>query len=126
MHWLKPALVAEIEFAGWTGSGMIRQAAFKGLREDKPATEVAAETPAPLETVEVPKPVTKRPSVRKPAANDVVMGVPLSRPDKVLWPDDGEGAITKLELAEYYAEVGAWMMRHLKAVPAPLSAPLTA
>jgi bifunctional non-homologous end joining protein LigD len=117
MHWLKPALVAEIEFAGWTGSGMIRQAAFKGLREDKPATEVEAETPAPLETVEVPKPVTKRASVRKPAANDVVMGVPLSRPDKVLWPDDGEGAITKLELAEYYAEVGAWMMGHLKGRP---------
>jgi bifunctional non-homologous end joining protein LigD len=117
MHWLKPALVAEIEFAGWTGSGMIRQAAFKGLREDKPATEVEAETPAPLETVEVPKPVRKRASVRKPPANDIVMGVPLSRPDKVLWPEDGEGAITKLELAEYYAEVGAWMMRHLKGRP---------
>jgi bifunctional non-homologous end joining protein LigD len=126
VHWLKPELVAEIEFAGFTGGGMIRQAAFKGLRQDKPAREVEVERPAPSETTAIAKPVPARSAPRaKPssgASNDgVVMGVSLSRPDKVLWPDDGEGTVTKLGLARYFEDVGAWMMEHLKGRPFPSS-----
>jgi bifunctional non-homologous end joining protein LigD len=122
MHWLKPELVAEIEFAGFTGAGMIRQAVFKGLRQDKPAMEVEAETPAPADSTGVARPVpTQRakPATSRPSAANggIVLGVPLSRPDKVLWPDEGQGPVTKLDLALYYESVGAWMMEHLKGRP---------
>jgi len=120
VHWTRPELVAEIEFAGWTGDGMVRQAAFKGLREDKPAEEVEAETPT--NAAETTLPVPSRPpeiSVQARVSNrPIVMGVLLSNPDKALWPDGGDGKpVTKLDLARYYEEVGPWVMDHIRGRP---------
>jgi bifunctional non-homologous end joining protein LigD len=126
VQWVKPQLVAEIEFAGWTGSGNVRQAAFKGLREDKPAREVVAEQPASAEETEVKRPAPKRSrtartAVKNDAANvgqNVVMSVPISKPDKPLWPDADDGKpVTKLDLARYFESVGEWMMLHIKGRP---------
>lgn len=120
VHWLKPELVAEIEFAGFTADGNIRQAAFKGLRQDKPAEEVEAETPA---DTELAKPSARKRAVpsagkRKDAGTAEVMGVVISKPDKELWPDGGDGeGVTKLDLARYFEAVGAWMIEHIKGRP---------
>jgi bifunctional non-homologous end joining protein LigD len=112
VHWLKPELVAEIEFAGWTEGGNIRQAAFKGLRQDKPAREVEAEKPTMIKVV---KPVPAKSSANKSAE---VMGVAISKPDKALWPDAGEGrGVTKLDLARYFEAIGEWMIGYLKGRP---------
>jgi bifunctional non-homologous end joining protein LigD len=125
MHWLKPELVAEIEFAGWTGDGNIRQAAFKGLRQDKPASEVKAEKPA---MTEIAKPLLKKPLLKRAGAktaaasakskSNEVMGVVISKPDKELWPDGGDGeGVTKLDLAGYFEAIGEWMIGHIKGRP---------
>ncbi len=31
--WVRPKLLAEIEYRGWTGDGKLRHASFKGLRD---------------------------------------------------------------------------------------------
>ena len=124
VNWLKPELVAEIEFAGFTGDGNIRQASFKGLRQDKPADEVDAEKPA---MTGIAKPTAKaaakigkvnaRPATAA-AKSSEVMGVVISKPGKALWPDAGDGeAVTKLDLARYFEAVGGWMIGHLKGRP---------
>jgi bifunctional non-homologous end joining protein LigD len=121
VHWVKPVLVAEIEFAGWTGDGMVRQAAFKGLRDDKPADEVEAEKPAVAKTTPLAKPKVSLRAAAKgtaKAGSSVVMGVAISHPDKPLWPDAGDDQpVTKLDLARYYEAVGPWMMEHIKGRP---------
>ncbi len=120
MHWTRPEVVAEIEFAGWTGDGLVRQAAFKGLRGDKPAEEVQAETPADPARTETPAPAPA-PARPKPAGS-VVMGVTITRGDKPMWPEaGGDGTpVTKLDLARYYEAVGPWIMQHLKGRPCSL------
>jgi len=118
VHWLKPELVAEIEFAGWTGDGMVRQAAFKGLRADKPAREVEAEMPKMKKLAE---PKVKKGKIAAAKTGNVVMNIPITHPDKALWPDAGDGKpVTKLELAQYFEAVGDWMLPHIKGRPCSL------
>jgi bifunctional non-homologous end joining protein LigD len=118
VHWVKPKLVAEIEFAGWTGDGMVRQAAFKGLRADKPASEVVAETPKKTKKLAQPKAKKATGKAAPKKDSSVVSNIPISNPGKPLWPDAGDGEpVTKLELARYYESIGDWMLPHIKGRP---------
>jgi bifunctional non-homologous end joining protein LigD len=103
----------------------VRQAAFKGLRQDKPASDVIAEKPVMTKIV---KPVARAAATAASVGTTVhrtarpkgaeVMGVVISKPDKALWPDAGDGeAVTKLDLARYFEAVGGWMIGHLKGRP---------
>ncbi len=40
VNWVRPKLVAQVEYRAWTGDGLLRQATFKAVREDKPARQV--------------------------------------------------------------------------------------
>ncbi len=90
VRYVRPELIAQIDFRGWTGDGLLRQASFQGLRDDKPAREVVSETT--MATNAAPE---------RPKSS-----VTLSHPDRVYWPDVG---VTKEGLADYYAEAWPFM-----------------
>jgi bifunctional non-homologous end joining protein LigD len=82
--YVRPELVGEVEYRAWSGDGNLRHAAFRGLREDKPAKEIVRE-------------MEKTTAPNLPKAN-----VSLTHPDRIYWPDEG---VTKEGLANYYAQV---------------------
>jgi bifunctional non-homologous end joining protein LigD len=46
VQWVRPEVVVEIEYRRWPEGALMHQAAFKGVREDKPAKDVVRELPA--------------------------------------------------------------------------------
>jgi bifunctional non-homologous end joining protein LigD len=114
VHWTSPTLVAEVAFAGWTGDGRLRQAAFKGLRTDKDPKEVMVEKPEAR-----PAPAS---IVRPSSTGPLVRGVRLTHPDKAFWPAHGEaGPVTKADLAAYLEAVSERMLAHIRARPCSIT-----
>lgn len=89
VHFVKPEMVAEVEFRAWTADGLVRHASFRGLREDKPAAEIGRESGAVGKENKLPRGTVK-----------------LTHPDRIYWPGTG---VTKQGLADYYAQVWSHM-----------------
>ncbi len=102
VRWVKPELVAEVEFRGWTTDGILRHASYKGLREDKDPSEIVRETA---------KSAPARANAPAPSSFN------LTHPDRVLWPDTG---LTKQGLADYYADIAEWILPHVANRPLSL------
>jgi bifunctional non-homologous end joining protein LigD len=126
--WVRPELVVEAEFRGVTHDGLLRQASFKGVREDKPAGEVVRETPAeevmaanqrqmrksadrkPVQRVAKQSPPSAPARASSGGGHVEVADVHLTHPDRVYWADVG---VTKENLAAYYVDVWKLMAPHL-------------
>lgn len=55
VHWVQPTLVGEVQFAEWTREGVVRQAAFVGMRTDKPAAQIIHEQPRTAKSMKTAK-----------------------------------------------------------------------
>ncbi len=129
-HWVEPRLVGQFRFASWTADDLVRQAAFLGLREDKPAKEVVREhatvkpksarssrSASPSASVGTSKPTARSSSAKStPAKSSPPANIRLTHPDKILDPGS---QLTKRQLADYYLTVAERMLPHI--VDRPLS-----
>ena len=102
IRWVRPNLIANIEFATWTDDEILRHAAFKGLRTDQKPKNVF------LKEKTFPEATKKELSAPK---------IKLTHPDKILFPT---AQVTKLELAEYYTSIKDWIMPFVENRPLAL------
>jgi bifunctional non-homologous end joining protein LigD len=137
---VEPKLVAEIEFRGWTREGLVRQGAFKGLREDKPPSEIVREKPMPkaakrsahspkfsgTKSSKTKSAGTKsagtkssktKTTISRAADEEIIEGVRVTHPDKVLYPGRN---ITKRDLIAHYVKVADRMLPHIANRPVSL------
>jgi bifunctional non-homologous end joining protein LigD len=146
--WLRPELVCEIEFAEITGDGKVRQASFKGMRNDKNPKDVVLESEADTkeivqksnliaekvtlnnlmpesETGSAVKPKGQAPARLlftsiKEMEEKKIEGhlLKFTHLNKIYWPQDG---ITKRDMFNYYHQVAPFMVPYLKDRPMSLN-----
>jgi len=123
--WVKPELVAQVHFANWTADNLVRQAAFQGLREDKPAKEVRREEASPIpkkrkanQPMEIAPAIEEAPqAAAQESSKKTTAPVRLTHPDKIL---DTKSGLTKQELADYFWAVAPHMLPHIEGRPLSL------
>ncbi|NLD68393.1 MAG: DNA ligase D, partial [Limnobacter sp.] len=130
-RWVEPKLVAEVSFAGWTRSGSVRQAVFRGLRDDKSPSEIRREEPeappsassdsqAPAASARsAPRPRARatQPARSGKAASRTIESVRITSAERIV---DALTGFTKGELVDYYARAAEAMLPHLKGRPVSL------
>lgn len=114
VQWLQPKLVCEVEFAEWTREGVVRQASFIAQRTDKPAGQITQEKA-------VQPPAAKATAKRKASSGknprEELDKVSISHPERVI---DAQSGTQKIELAQFYHDIGEWVMPHLRGRPVSL------
>jgi bifunctional non-homologous end joining protein LigD len=140
-HWTEPEVVVQIRYTEITRDGRLRHPSYMGLREDKSASDVRLELPLPSAgdssgtrtaaggRADVAPRVRDEPGgrggatlpapagVRKRAGPEVINGIRLTSPARVLYRDPG---VTKIDLARYYEAISDWMIPHIANRPLTL------
>lgn len=127
--WVKPKLIAAVEFTQWTREGRLRHPVYQGLRQDAKLEDIQLSQPpsAPTGTkAAAPAGSGSKPSLqpnptknaRSTASGKLkVAGVVLSNPQRIIYPTQG---LTKADLAGYYTELAEWVLPYVQHRPLAL------
>lgn len=113
--WTEPALSVDVAYSTRTTDGLLRTAAFRGIRSALPEKE-----PMAVSKNNAVVPLAERAPAARPrrAVSDAdLASVWVTNPDRVMF---GRGGPTKLDLAVYYAAVADWMLPELSHRPVSL------
>ncbi|GIK86213.1 MAG: ATP-dependent DNA ligase [Betaproteobacteria bacterium] len=120
-RWVRPVLVAEVEYAELTPQRLIRQGAFVALRADRSAASVRL--PPPAGPIEAPPraPASRRKRAGRGPKGDAgettVAGVAITNAQR---PLPGHEELTKLDLVRYYEAVAPWLLAQIGRRPLSL------
>ncbi|MFL6486997.1 MAG: non-homologous end-joining DNA ligase [Nitrososphaera sp.] len=120
--WIRPELVAEVKFSGWTQDAIMRAPIFLRFRYDKESTECLIKQQA--------KEIDSEMNVNQvmPQSLSSSSSLPpkdrFSNLDKVYWPSTTKGLLekqlTKRDLIEYYDKISKYILPHLRDRPLSL------
>lgn len=112
-HWVRPELVASVEFAGLSDAGTLRFPVFRGLRHDVAPEACVLTTAGEAVAAEVEaEPEAGESGL--PPAQEHARRATLTNQDKVFWPAEG---YTKGDVCAYYAAVAPWLLPLLRDRP---------
>jgi bifunctional non-homologous end joining protein LigD len=117
-QWVKLAVIVEVFFQGIGGQGLLRQPAWKALREDKSLKDLkpsASKTTESTTPAKAPKRATAT-APTAPSKSKATSDVPvkLTSPERIVFPDLG---LTKGDVAAYYEAVAPWLLPGLSGRP---------
>ncbi|WP_443938763.1 DNA ligase D [Pedobacter sp. MW01-1-1] len=107
--WLRPKVVCEVTFLEWTENQRLRHPVFKGIREDKAVSEIVKEKTVAAKKVDTEEEFSLK-FGRK--------AVKFTNQHKLYWPNE---KITKGQVVNYYCEMAAYILPHLKNRPLSLN-----
>lgn len=108
IHWVKPKLIAEVEYFAVTHEGILRHPSFKGLREDKDPKKIIFEIPVDV------KNVVTHTEVQRSRKKKSMSKFEFTNLDRVLYPEQG---LTKQDLVDYYEYISDRIMPHIRNRP---------